>query len=169
MMAIFLLSGCGTMPAKYIPVTLGPVIESESVQGIELTILPSVETIAIGEVLTMTVTIKNIHTEPVWFPRNPEIMMLWIYPDGKRDNLVFECTENRFYTEDQVVWLKAGQVVQTKMRIKTYYFPKPGVTEFQAFCNAASNTNPAIRPFWHGKIFSNTYGVMVEKNRRSSS
>jgi hypothetical protein len=162
-----LFAGCASMPEKYIPTTMGPVSDGETVKGLQLTIVPSSETISIGDELTMKVTIKNLNTTPVWFPRNPEIMILWTYPDGHRDNMVFEFTNERYYTKDQVVLLKPNEAVQTHMKIKTYYFPKAGITEFQAFCNSAGNTNPDINPFWQGRIFSNTYGVKVEKGKSS--
>ena len=164
-----LVVGCGTIPEKYIPTTMGPVMGSESVEGIRVTITPSTETVAIGDDLTMKVAIKNTTSNPVWFPRNPEIMILWTYPDGKRDNLVFECTNERFYTKDQVVLLQPQQTLVANMKIKTYYFSKAGITEFQAFCNSASNTNPDIAPFWQGRAFSNTYGIKVEKTSPNRS
>ncbi len=162
---LLFLSACSTVPSRYIPSTMGPVQGGEVVDDLECRIEPERETIVIGDVLLMTVVVRNNGTRSLWFPKKPDIVVMWVYPDGKRDNMVFEVPSARFFRKDQVVELKPGQQYKTQIPIKTYYFPKPGITEFQAFCNSPSNTNPEITPFWQGRVFSNSYGVQVEKRR----
>lgn len=164
MLAGLVLAGCSTVSDLYIPQTVGPADGSEPYNGLEVTISPSRDRITIGEPIHFNVYLKNVSSQAFWVPREPDIIFMWIYPNGKRDSFVVECRDNVFYGSDQAVLLKPGQSLRTETVIRTYYFARHGITEFQAICNAGRNTNPALQPSWHGKVLSNTYGVRVDKS-----
>lgn len=160
---VLLLAGCGTVKPRYRPQTLGPLPNTSIENGLVVSITPMKETIARGDTLRFNIAVHNSGTEAVWFPRKPEVMFMWFYPNGMRDNLVFEFQREQFYTTEDAVLLAPDETYQAVSIIKTYYFAHPGITEFRALCHAPHNTNPALSPFWSGRTFSNSYGILVER------
>ena len=166
-LAALVTAGCSTVPDKYKPVQVGVVNEENIADGIEFVIRPATDTLVRGEVLFFDISLKNVGADGFWFPREPEIMLTWVYSSGQRDNLLFEPTDTRHFTKTDAVYVKPGQTLKTRMKIKTYYFPRIGITEFQAFYRAPANTNPDLEPFWNGKVYSNSYGINVFSSRQA--
>ena len=158
-----LLTSCGTLDQKYIPSIRGTVPRGTPVDGLVLNLTPQRDPVTIGDVIWFTVTIKNCGTSAFWIPKTPNIMLLWTYPDGRKDNMLFEPETARYFEKNEVVMLKPGYAYETAMKIKSYYFYRAGITEFQAVMFSPQNTNPSIVPFWSGRAYSNGHGLMVEK------
>ncbi len=158
-----LFTGCAAVPAKYHPETVGYTNPPESSDHVRITITPLFDSLALGEPVVITVSMENVGEKPIFVPRSPEILLLWIYPNGQRDNQLIQFTEERHFRADELVRLMPGQFIETRREIKTYYFPKVGITEFWAVCNAPRNTNPALGPVWSGRLESNGYGLLVHR------
>ena len=161
--ASYIFIGCASLPNSYIPETAGPVNESEVYDGLQATLLSDYVAIAKGESINFDIELKNTTEQGIWIPEKPEIMMSWVYPNGRRDNVLIEFNETRFYSKDELVYLKPQEATVVTVPIKTYYFPRTGITEFQVWCNISKNTNPALPRVWHGQLASNAYGVDILK------
>lgn len=164
----FAAAGCATAPKTYVPVTVGSLDDPETDGQLEVWISTSQESAFIGDPIFFTVTIRNAGTRAVWVPRNPDLLMTWIYPNGRRDNMLREFSRDQHYSTSEAVLLRAGQQMTKSVAVKTYYFPKTGITEFRAVLHAGRNTNPDLSPFWQGELQSNAYGIMVRSAKKNS-
>jgi hypothetical protein len=158
---ILVLAGCATDGIVYVPSQLGP-IEKQAVGGdIELEIRPDESFVIIGRPLEFIAEIRNISNRDIWLPKTPRVVFLWTYPNGRRDNFVFDPIAPKRFTKRDAILLKPGQSMVSSQMINTYYFPEPGITEFRAYLHVPENTNPDLQPFWSGRAPSNGYGLMV--------
>lgn len=160
--ASLLGAGCGTVPAPYIPKQVGQVQGGDLTQGLALMIAPQKDNTTIGEPIVFDIQLRNSSDMPLWVSKDPLINFHFTYANGHRDNYLDDAIEDRFYGNDDVVLLKPGEELERQFKVKTYYFEKSGITEFYAVLHVARNTNPAINPCWHGRLESNSYGVLVE-------
>ncbi|OQA29739.1 MAG: hypothetical protein BWY59_00113 [Verrucomicrobia bacterium ADurb.Bin345] len=155
--------GCASVPNEYIPSVVGSLGESETSGPIEARINAAQDRVSLGDQIFFSVTIRNRGADPIWLPRDPDVLLTWIYPNGEHDNFLREFASERFYDTADAVLLRPGHQMVKTIIVKTYFFPKPGITEFRAQVHMARNTNPELRPFWVGDLESNAYGVMVDK------
>ncbi len=163
------LAGCSTIPDDYVPSTIGSMEDGEQDNYLEVHIKAKRNTVAMGEPVVFLVVIKNTSDKPFWIAREPDLLFTWIYPTGRRDNFIREFSEDRYYSENDAILLRAGQQLTKQIEIRTYYFPKEGITEFRAVLHTGSNTNPKLQPFWTGEILSNSFGVLVEGEKPGSA
>jgi hypothetical protein len=154
-------AGCSTVPDPYIPTKVGSFDARPGVNDLVVEIDTDRNLQPLGAPLTFVVTIRNTGSQAYWIPRKPLLLFYWIYPTGQRDNYVIDFPPERYYAKDEVFLLAPGQTYSVLEHIETYYFPKPGITEFKVMFYSANNTNREWTPFWHGKIFSNNYGVRL--------
>ena len=162
----FLSGGCGTMPNSYVPATVGPIDNPQPGGPIEVRISTSQDNAFVGDNLYFSVIIRNRGDEPVWIPRNPDVLLSWVYPNGQRDSFMREFPPEQYFSDADAILLKPGQQMTRTVVVKTYFFPKPGITEFRALVHASRNTNPGLHPFWHGQTESNSFGVMVKNPKK---
>ncbi len=154
------------METPYRPTRVGRIDAAPAEGPLEMQMVCAQDTITIGEPLYFTVIIRNTSDRPVWLPRNPPLIMAWVYPDGRRDNFLREYPDAQFFSTQNAVLLQPGQQMTRTVAVKTYYFPLPGITEFRALLDSPRNTNPELTPFWSGRLESNAYGVKVLKASR---
>ena len=164
-----LATGCGTVPNSYIPSTVGPMENAKPTGPIEVLISTSQDSACVGDNLYFTVVIRNRGPEAVWIPRDPDVLLTWIYPNGQRDSFMREFSQEQHFSETDAVLLRPGQQMTRSVVVKTYYFPRPGITEFRALVHASRNTNSRLQPFWNGRSESNSYGVMVGNPKKKSA
>lgn len=158
--ALALVTGCGTVRQVYKPTHLGNLADHRGDSGIEIMLKPDKYRAHIGDPLTFTVAIRNISQEPIYLPAEPEVMMTWVYPDGKRDNLIRAKREGA----QPLQILEPGQERIAHSVITTYYFDRGGIHEFRAILfgdRLAMNTGGAP---WQGRAVSNGFGVLFEEN-----
>lgn len=154
-----LLAGCGTVKEAYKPDHLGSLADNESNSGIEVTLSPDKYRARIGDPVTFQVVIRNVGDTPVWFPADPDLLLTWVYPDGKRDNLI---RGDRREAVAGAVLLSPGQERVEHSVVTTYYFDRGGIHEFRAIVTA--DAGAAGKPTWHGRAVSNGFGVFFEEN-----
>lgn len=162
LLAAVFLSGCGTVQQAYKPQHLGNLADNRTEQGIEIVLRPDRERARIGDPVTFTVVIRNIGTEPVLFPSDPDLLMTWVYPDGKRDNLI----RGERQGAPKMIVLQPGQEHVAHSVVTTYYFDRGGIHEFRAIVygeaqRLAMNNTLAS---WQGRAVSNGFGVYFEEN-----
>lgn len=158
--AVALLAGCGTVREAYKPSHLGNLADSETDNGIEVTLSPDKYRARIGDPVTFQVVIRNVGDQPVAFPADPDLLLTWVYPDGKRDNLI---RGDKASARPGTVLLAPGQERIEHSVVTTYYFDHGGIHEFRAIVTADAQT-AAGRPQWSGRLVSNGFGVMFEEN-----
>lgn len=155
--AACLLSACGTIPESYRPNQIGVVDSADSTSGLSLSIRPDRTTAQIGDTITFDVIIKNMGTDTVWLPSQPDILLTWTYPDGKRDNFIRD--DDVPAAPPALSPLAPGEERLFKSVVRTYYFDLRGVTEFRARVSVAPSAR-AEHLAWAGDLASNGYGVM---------
>lgn len=160
------LVSCGTFEQPYKPSRIGSVDNPPLESPLVLQLASAQDAVTLGEPIYFTVIIRNTSDKAVWLPRNPDVLLTWIYPDGRKDNFLRETPAPQFFTQHNAVLLHPGQQMTRTITVKTYYFPLPGITEFRAVLRGVQNTNGELQPFWSGRIESNAYGVKVMKRRR---
>lgn len=161
LIAIAVLTGCGTVKEVYKPKQLGNLADNRNDSNIEITLRPDRAHARIGEPITFTVSIRNIGTEPVLLPNDPDLLMMWVYPDGKRDNMIR--TERRGKAEKS--FLQPGEERIAHSVITTYYFDRSGIHEFRAVLKGGNEVAMSSnRTAWQGRAVSNGYGVLFEGN-----
>jgi len=163
---IAVASGCSTVPDLYKPAAVGHVHESVIEKGLQVTIRPASDQVTVGEIINFEVTYKNVGDQPFLFPKDPNILFLWTYADGRRDNYLVDDAVPTHYQSTQLVSLKPGMSMTSEFPVKTYYFKTQGVTEFKAILRCPQCTNPEIDSVWHGHAISNAYGVMLTRGRK---
>jgi hypothetical protein len=94
----FLLSGCATDELVRVPAQLGPIEKNTPSEEIELSIRPDDPFVVIGRPLEFIAEIRNISGRDLWLPKTPRVVFLWTYPNGRRDNLVFDPLQAQHYT-----------------------------------------------------------------------
>ncbi len=156
-----IFSGCAAIPQPYIPELAGPIGYGDILHGLEIRIEAEQERARLGDPITMLVTLENKGEQAIWIPRKPHIILFWVYPNGQRDNYVIEFPAERYYTPKEIFPLHPGQKLVITEILDTYYFPKPGITEFTAIYHAPRNSNPDILSVWAGRIRSNSYGIIL--------
>ena len=156
-------AGCASMPQAYKPVTPGRLENSERSNGLEINLESETPVIAIGEPILLNITIRNVSPECVWLPRQPTVLVSWIYPNGIHDNFLKELRQEERLERHQLACLEPGQQISQRVEVRTYYFDRPGVTEFRALLHAGRNTNPHTESTWAGRLHSNSFGVQVER------
>jgi hypothetical protein len=154
------LTGCGTVQTAYKPDHLGNLSDDETDQGIQITLSPDKYRARIGEPVTFKLIIRNVSDRPVWFPGDPDLLLTWVYPDGRRDNLI---RGERSATARTAILLKPGQEQIEHSVVTTYYFDRAGIHEFRAIVTADANTASG-RIDWQGRAVSNGFGVFFEEN-----
>jgi len=164
-----ILTGCGTTGSSYIPATVGSLEDHEATGTLEVQIETDSAVANIGQPIVFRVVIRNVSTRAFWVPRDPDLLFTWIYPNGRHDNFLREFRPERYYSERDAVRLKPGEELVKHFTIRTWYFERPGITEFRAVLHASRNTNPALLPFWNGEIQSNSFGIEVKKPRNQGS
>lgn len=155
-------TGCASVEERYKPQQVGALQDNNAVNGIEVTLIPDRFKAKIGDIVTFSVKIKNVGNEGVWIPKEPDILMTWVYPDGKRDNFVNDFDQAGRYRGDSFM-LPPGQEKIFQSAITTYYFNRGGITEFRAKVNMTGRMAQASsQPTWDREIASNGFGVMFE-------
>ncbi len=169
----FWLAGCASLPEVYVPERIGRISgESEAgrtPESLVLTITADQHEVLPGDPVVFRVRIVNRSDGILWIPRNPDVLFLWIYPDGNRDNHVRDVPEEKYYRHAEMVRLEPGWSHATETQIRTDFFPRTGIVEFRAVLILPHNTNPLIAAFPEGRFYSNRYGVYVGRSRRSLS
>jgi len=160
-----LLVGCASMPEPYIPTQVGSMQDSLAKNGLEIEITPNCTSSPLGEPIAFDIRIRNASDKAFWIAKQPDLLFSWVYPDGRRDNFLRELADQRHYLRTEARLLDPAEEITLRTEIATYYFHRPGITEFRAVLHCAPNTNPNLQPFWCGKAVSNTYGVKFVRPR----
>ncbi|MFH0909632.1 MAG: hypothetical protein V1929_12800 [bacterium] len=158
-----LLTSCATVEKAYIPKKMGNLEDSQASGGIRMSLVPDHYQAKIGDLLTFSIVLKNVSTEPIWIPKEPEFLLTWVYPDGKRDNMIRDLETNKTYTRANAVLLQPGQEKIYRSVITTYYFNRQGITEFRALVSVDKPASSDLNPFWNGYAESNGYGVYLKE------
>lgn len=158
--AVALLAGCGTVREAYKPSHLGNLADSDADSGIQITLSPDKYRARIGDPVTFQVVIRNVGEQAVWFPSDPDLLLTWVYPDGKRDNLI---RGDKSVGKAGMVLLAPGQERVEHSVVTTYYFDHTGIHEFRAIVTADAQSAQG-KSQWSGRLVSNGFGVMFEEN-----
>lgn len=149
-----LLAGCASFePPRYVPQRAGSLDDGKNGGGIAVTIRPDQDAVRRGDVIDFTVAIRNVGSQEVMLPRDPDLILTWVYADGRCDNQIVDAPT---IAPVDLVRLLPGQELVRRPSLKTYYFHSRGITEFRAIVSAAG---PAST--WTGRAISNGFGVMV--------
>ena len=157
-----LLTGCATVDKAYIPSKMGNLEDSQASGGIRMSLVPDHYQAKIGDLLTFSIVLKNVSDAPIWIPKQPDFLLTWVYPDGKRDNIIRNPETNQTYTKANAILLQPGQEKTYRSVITTYYFNRAGITEFRALVSVDKPASKELSPFWNGYAESNGYGVYLK-------
>ena len=161
LVGLVLMTGCASIEETYIPRTMGASRMGAPKDGLRLILSAREEVIRMGDPLRLEVTLRNEGPEAVWFPNDPHLIMVWVYPNGRNDNTMLDPPQPKHFTAHSATLLRPGDEVSEEFTLETYYFPRPGITEFLAVLKVPGSTNPALRPFWAGRATSNAFGILV--------
>lgn len=154
------------MNSSYKPSTIGKVSLPDYSTGLKVTIAPKTDAYTYGDEVSFTLLAQNVSSKTIYLPRDPQFRFCWVYPNGRRDNYVFDTQREKYYLKKDLIRIEPGQAVRFSKQIETYYFPKRGITEFYALFTVPRNANPNIRGVWTGETESNRYGVLIDKSKR---
>lgn len=112
-----------------------------------------------GEPILFEVQVQNASDEPVWLPKDLVIVLVWTYPTGQRDNTMMPMTTQVSWGPDKLLQLQRGEKIVRQVSVSTRYFPRLGVSKFQAIVQVPSNTLTPALPA--GRYASNRFGVFV--------
>ncbi|HMP75619.1 MAG TPA: hypothetical protein PKE12_04910 [Kiritimatiellia bacterium] len=155
-----LLVGCGSVSHAYKPSQLGNLADHRGASGIEVNLSPDKYRARIGDPVTFKVTIRNVGTDPILFPADPDLLLTWVYPDGKRDNLI----RGERRGAAKMLTLAPGDEHVAHSVVTTYYFDRGGIHEFRAIVYGEQLAMNTERPAWQGRAVSNGFGVLFEGN-----
>lgn len=160
-LAVALLTGCASLEQPYIPAKMGNLNDSLAQGGIKVMLVPDRYNASIGDLLSFSIILKNVSAEPIWIPKEPDLLLMWVYPDGKRDNLIKDEGTPVEYTKANSTLLQPGAEQVYRSAITTYYFNRAGITEFRALVSANHPVRDNLAPYWAGEADSNGFGVMM--------
>jgi hypothetical protein len=152
-----LLAGCasfGPRSMEYKPQCVGSLADGSATESVAVELRPDHPTIHRGQELGFSIAIRNIGRDAIVLPSQPDILLMWVYPNGRRDNFIGDSMPR---TASDVVKLEPGQQMVQRSTLKTYYFARAGITEFRAIVSAAGFPDG-----WTGRVVSNGFGVMVQ-------
>lgn len=159
---ILTFSSCATGSGDfYRPQQLGSIEKATWNNLARLRIVPTRMSYRKGDPIEFTIELKNTSESAYWAPENPVPTFVWQYNNGQRDGQLPFSDAPREYSENNVVYLEPGEKVTTTRTVKTNYFPREGVVEFQAILTVPDNTNPNLEPFLSERLRSNGFGLMV--------
>ena len=150
--------GCGTVQPPYKPAQVGMLPDSSPVAGLVMSLQPDRTTAHIGDAINFHIKIKNMGNATVWLPKDPDIFLMWTYPDGKCDNFVRD--DYSPTAPLALAPLAPGEERLFKSCVTTYYFDRRGVTEFRARVSVPTTYAGNNSLAWTGDMASNGYGVM---------
>jgi hypothetical protein len=159
-LVLALATGCASLDQPYIPAKMGNLNDSLARGGIEISLVPDRYLADIGDMLAFSIILKNVSAEPIWIPREPDMLMTWVYPDGKRDNVIRDAKPVE-YTKANSTLLNPGDEKVYRSAVTTYYFNRGGITEFRALVSANHPVRDGLGPYWTGEAESNGFGVMM--------
>lgn len=156
LVAVALLSGCASFepPVVYHPQQAGNLADGDLGAAVSVVLKADQESIHRGDLLGLSIAIRNVGKTAITLPRNPDTLLTWVYPDGRRDNIIKDAAD---VAGTELTKLEPGQELVQRSVIKTYYFKHSGITEFRAIVSAAGPAN-----CWTGRVASNGFGIMVE-------
>lgn len=157
------MTACGTLETAYIPEKVGSGSDAVAQDGIYLQLIAPADTAEFGEPISFCVKALNVSDQAVYLPRKPELLFIWVYSNGTRDNHIMELSAEKAFSEEELIRVDPGQAIRYEKIIKTYYFPSLGVTEFSALLNVPVNQNKEIGPVWSGRARSNRYAMLIDK------
>jgi len=158
-MGMGMMTGCGTVQQAYKPGHMGDLSDQEVAEGIRVTLTPDKARVRIGEPVSFKVLIRNVGDKAVWIPADPDLLMTWVYPDGRRDNLV---RGMQTVPHKNSVLLTPGEERIENSVVTTYYFSRTGIHEFRAILTADASGKQTAG--WSGRAISNGFGVFFENN-----
>ena len=158
---LVMLTGCASFEEAYIPHTLGVAGASPAKDGLRVVLTAPNDVSRLGDPLKLRVTLRNEGPEAVWLPVDPHLIMVWVYPNGRNDNMVVDPPHPRHFTQHNAMLLEPGAEVSEDLSVDTYYFPREGITEFRAVLRVPGSTNPDLKPFWVGRAVSNPFGILM--------
>lgn len=164
--AVIVTAGCSSIPNPYIPQQLGQVMYDNFDRALEVQITADRDQAIIGKPIHFDIRVRNVSDQALWVPKDPDVCFHFVYSNGIRDNYLEDPMEARFYSKNDAVLLRPGQELTRNFEVKTYYFERTGITEFQAVVTLAKNTNASLSPSWDGRIESNGFGVLVKSAGR---
>lgn len=160
-LAVALFTGCASLEKPYIPAKMGNLNDSLADGGIQVILTPDQYNAHIGDLLSFSIILKNVSAEPIWIPKEPDLLLTWVYPDGKRDNLIRDDVPPVEYTKANSTLLQPGDEKVYRSAITTYYFNREGITEFRALVSANHPVRDDLAPYWAGTGESNGFGVLL--------
>jgi len=158
---MFLLAGCASVSSTYRPQTIGALDEGRGNDGLLLKLGADETLVPIGTPVVFQVLARNVSSHAFWIPLQPQQGFFWTYADGQHDFFVFDRETKRYYAPQECILLQPGQELLLPGLVATHYFDKTGITEFMAELAIARNINPALKPFWSGRAFSNPFGIWI--------
>ncbi len=153
-LAVGLVTACGTVQDPYKPTRVGALQDTDAFDGLQVSLQPDRTTARIGDQLSFIIKIKNVGIETTYIPASPEILLTWIYPDGKRDNFIQDAYALPV-NSPTTVRLNPGDSLVLRTVLPTYYFNNKGITEFRALVNLGKRP-PAM------EFTSNGFGIMFQ-------
>lgn len=150
--------GCASVPVTYRPTQVGMLPGEGPTSGLVLILRPDRTAARIGDQISFDIILKNLGNSAVWIPSSPEILLTWVYPDGKCDNFVSDSDSNA--ASPVLAPLAPGEERRFRSLLTTYYFSRKGVTEFRARLSIPRQTQGDERLAWAGDVASNGYGVL---------
>lgn len=168
-LVILVFAGCASIDHAYIPQKVGPIPQPATFDGVEVIIQPHQDAIQIGQPIYFEIALRNAGNRTIQIPKDPHVILTWVYPNGVRDNFVHEPPEKVYLRKKQLVTLAPGEIHTVTKAVKTYYFSRTGITEFIAIVSVPNNLNQKLDFVWEGKAISNGYGVLVESQNTSSN
>ncbi|MCX7819061.1 MAG: hypothetical protein N2652_07645 [Kiritimatiellae bacterium] len=112
-----------------------------------------------GEPIPFEVVIQNVSPQTIWLPKEPTVVLVWTYPTGQRDNTMTPMVSQVSLGREALLELPPGETVARQVIVSSRYFPRLGVTKFQAIVQVPSNTVAIALPT--GRYNSNRFGVFV--------
>ena len=154
------MAGCSTTPSsREADAPVGQLDNVETSGPIKVTLRSNEFRARRGEPIRFEVQIENIAHEPIWLPKEPAIVLVWIYPNGRKDNTMTPISDRVSSGLDKVQQLRPGEQIVRQMTVSTRYFPQEGVSKFQAIVQVPTNmVEPALPA---GRFASNRFGVFV--------
>lgn len=155
---VFGVAGCGSVKQSYKPSQLGNLGDHQPGGGIEVEIVPDKYRARIGDPLSFKVVIRNVSDQTILFPADPDLLLTWVYPDGRRDNLI----RGEKKGSPKAIALGPGESIVMNSVITTYYFDRTGIHEFRAVVRGEDVAMSPTSRVWAGRAVSNGFGVLFE-------
>jgi hypothetical protein len=156
--------GCATHDFRGRPSQVGELTPPQVKDGLELRLRHRDGTsFALGGRIRFEVDVRNAGTRVVSVPLEPVITLVWVYPSGRRDNMMRPYSAREALDGASIRFLAPGESMTLSVDLSTRFFERAGIMEFAAILHVPPVLGAVPEVSSVGRYISNRIGLEARR------